>query len=134
VSTAGVVTGDFDRDGRVDLVMTSPESSRPYLFRNVTSVTGKWLEVVPVREVGGRTLTVYGARVEVTYRLSDGTQRTTVRSSGTQSESVFSSSDPRSWFGVGDNDTVSVRVTFPSGVTRVWEDVATSQRVILSEQ
>jgi hypothetical protein len=134
VTTASVVTGDFDRDGRVDMVMTSPETTRPYLFRNVTPKTGRWLEVVPVREVAGRSLTVHGARVEVTYLLADGTKRTAIRYSGTQSESVFSSSDARSWFGVGDNETVTIRITFPGGTSRVWENVTTSQRVKLSER
>lgn len=117
VNTASVVSGDFDRDGRVDLVICSAETGRPYLFLNRGPSLGNWLEVTPVTEKDGRTVPVYGARVEVTYPVGTST-RTAVRYSGTQSQSYYSNSGPTSRFGVGAATSVRVTVRFPDGTVR----------------
>lgn len=129
VHTASVASGDFDRDGRVDLVISSAEVRRPFLYLNRGETAGNWLEVIPVRQVGGAVVPVFGARIEVTYQLADGSSKTALRYSGTQSQSYYSNSSAASRFGVGTNATVSIKVRFPDGTTRTLDSQETNQVV-----
>jgi hypothetical protein len=115
LSSETVASGDFDRDGLTDLVISSAAVARPMLFLNRGVSAGNWLEITPVRELNGRKVPVVGARVEVSYRLDDGSIRTAVRYSGTQSQSYYANSSPTTRFGVGKDATVTVRVRFPDG-------------------
>jgi hypothetical protein len=132
VHTASVASGDFDRDGRVDLVISSAEARRPFLYLNRGEAEGNWLEIIPVRQVGGAVVPVFGARIEVTYRLADGSSKTALRYSGTQSQSYYSNSSAASRFGVGTNATVNIKVRFPDGTTRTLDRQETNQVVTVA--
>jgi hypothetical protein len=132
IATLSVATGDFDRDGRADLVVGTLELGRPLLYLNRGATKGNWLEIVPVREVDGRRVEVFGARIEVTYALVDGRTRTALRYSGTQSQSYYSNSGPASWFGVGSSDRVQITIRWPDGNERTWRDHPVNQRLELA--
>jgi hypothetical protein len=129
--TDSVAAGDFNRDGLVDLVIGSPSVSQPLLMLNRSRSVGRWLEVSPVRKSGARSVPVVGARIEVTYRLDDGSTRTAVRYSGTQSQSYYSNSSTVTRFGVGENSRVKVSVRFPDGGVSVVDEQATDRTVVI---
>ncbi len=142
-STGGLVVGDFDRDGRIDIVTASGERTVPYLLRNTTNKTGNWIEITAARGTaglseagngsGGATVAVFGARVVVSYTDGEGKKRKIMRVSGTQSQSYFSNSSSQLWFGVGDAEKVDVSIDFPDGSQKRWENLPTSRSHTLSQ-
>jgi hypothetical protein len=124
------LTGDFDNDGRVDLLerfdsgpLTSPEGV--VLWRN-TVAGGNWLKFKTRGTVSNRD--GFGTRVEVT--TSNLHQRQWVRS-GT---GYLSQHDPRVHFGLGTNTVADVvRVTWPLGQVQYLTNVAANQIVELVE-
>lgn len=108
----GCSVGDFDNDGRADLLLT--ENGGPArLLRNVTAGREHWLGVRLRGARGNRN--AYGA--EVRLRAGGVTQRRWVRSGG----SYLSHSDVRSLFGVpGAAGVGTLEVRWPSqSVSRV---------------
>jgi hypothetical protein len=106
----GIASGDFNNDGRPDLLVVDYEG-RPLLLRNDTANSNHWL-VVDLRAAGnnGRA---YGARVEV----KAGGRRWVGQVS--PASSYLSSSDPRVHFGLGGATSIdAVTVTWPDGQTR----------------
>ncbi len=122
--TGGVVVGDFDRDGRIDLVLASGFQAKPVLYRNTSTTVGNWLEITPTSD-GDRTA-VWGARVSVKTG-----NRTIERISGSQSQSYMSNGTAKLWFGVGDAETVDITVRYVDGRVRVYENVRTNQSLRL---
>ena len=122
--------GDFDNDGRVDVLerydtgpFTSPEGV--VLMRN-TVAGGNWLKFKTRGTVSNRD--GFGARIEVTANSEH--QRQWVRS-GT---GYVSHSDTRVHFGLGTNTAADVvRVTWPLGQVQHLTNVAANQIVELIE-
>ncbi len=105
----GLARGDFDEDGRPDLLLC--ENSGPArLLRNATADTNHWLGI---RLAGrGKNREAFGA--EVRLKAGGTEQRRWVHSGG----SYLSESDPRLLFGLGSAARVDeVRITWPSGAT-----------------
>tara|TARA_R110002094_G_C4910135_1_gene210895 strand:+ start:62 stop:1924 length:1863 start_codon:yes stop_codon:yes gene_type:complete len=124
------VTGDFDDDGRVDILerfdtgpIVSPEGV--VLLRN-TVAGGNWMKFKTRGTVSNRD--GYGTRIEVT--TSSLHQRQYVRS-GT---GYLSHHDTRVHFGLGADTVVDVvRVTWPLGQVQYLTNVAANQIVELVE-
>lgn len=118
----GLATGDFDDDGRVDVLITNT-NDRVTLLRNVSTEAGRWLGISLVGPP--ENAFAIGARVEITY--GEATQSAEVRSGG----SFQSQSDLRLHFGLGDwSGPVRATVYWPDGsrqqettegVDRYWE-------------
>jgi hypothetical protein len=120
----GLALGDFDNDGRPDLLVT-PIAGRARLYRNIAQ-GGRWLGVRAVDpRYGGRD--AYGAAVRVT---AGGKTLTQVVQ---PAHSYLCSSDPRLLFGLGEAATVDrIEVTWPDGKMERWPGGAVDRWVELS--
>jgi enediyne biosynthesis protein E4 len=112
----GLAYGDFDRDGDVDLLMTT-NNGPAVLFRNDQSSGHRSLRFRLVGTKSNRD--AIGATVRIFH---GGTSQTRVVKSGS---SYLSQSELPVTFGVGKQDRVErVVVTWPSGRTDEFKDVA----------
>jgi hypothetical protein len=108
----GLVWGDFDGDGRIDLVVTSVAGSARF-YRNVAPRKGHWLMVRALDPALRRD--AYGAIVTV----EAGGRRWVGMVNPAQS--YLSSGDPRAHFGLGDATHVDqIGVAWPDGLSEVF--------------
>ncbi len=105
----GLAVGDYDNDGRVDLLVVDSEG-RPLLLHNEVKTAAHWLEV---RLIGAKSnRDGYGA--VVTAQVSGRRLTRLCRADG----SYMSSSDRRVHFGLGDAETLeALTIRWPSGRT-----------------
>ena len=115
----GLACGDFDRDGDVDILITT-NNGPPVLFRNDVAPGNR---SVRFRLVGTKSnRDAIGASVRV---LHGGTSQTRTVKSGS---SYLSQSELPVTFGVGPRDRVDrVVITWPNGATQEFKDVATGR-------
>jgi hypothetical protein len=106
----GCARGDFDNDGRPDLLLC-PNGDRTRLLRNVSPDDAGWLGVRLVGRAGNRN--GYGAEVRLT--AGGRTQRRWIRSGG----SYLSHSDTRALFGLGGATPDRIEVRWPGGQVSV---------------
>jgi hypothetical protein len=103
----GLVWGDFDDDGGVDLATTAVVGPARF-YRNIATKHGHWL-IVRARDPA-RKRDAYGAVVRF---KADGRQRIGLINPG---QSYLCSGDPRAHFGLGAIDRVEeIRVDWPDG-------------------
>jgi hypothetical protein len=122
----GLVSGDIDNDGKLDLLVTCIDAPAR-LYRNVSQTGGHWLTVRVVDPAaGGRD--AYGARIIVT---AAGKTRMNVAA---PTEAIFCSGDPRVHFGLGQAASVErVQVTWPDGVTEQFPGQTVDQFITLAK-
>ena len=121
----GACRGDFDNDGKMDVLLI-PCTGPPRLLRNETPTNHHWLSVKLVGASSNRD--GYGAVVRVE---SGGVKQTAVARSGS---SYLSANDNRLFFGLGDRakvDRLSVR--WPSGREESWAAPSIDRIVTLTE-
>ena len=122
----GAAFGDFDNDGRVDVVVTALNAPAK-LFRNTTAHAGHWLAIKLVGTQSNRD--GLGARLVVT--TADGTK---LYNHATTSVGYASSSEKLVRFGLGARDHVnSIVVYWPSGKVQQVENVAGDRIVEIKE-
>jgi len=121
----GLVSGDIDNDGDLDLLVTNNGQTAD-LLRNDGAGAGNALLV---RGIGSRSnRDAVGAR----FRLSSG-GRTQIRVVKAGS-SYLGQSDLRQHFGLGDSRSAErLEVLWPSGRTEVLQNVATNQIITIRE-
>lgn len=125
ISARGAAFGDYDDDGRVD-VLINPVNSVPELLHNESVGTGNWIKIKTVGVKSNRS--GIGARVRCV--TDDGAQIDEVRSGG----SYYSQNDLRVHFGVGKATKVkSLEITWPSGAIDTLRDVNVNQTVVVKE-
>jgi hypothetical protein len=120
----GVVAFDYDRDGDVDLFVTSNQGPSR-LYRNDGGNESNWLTV----KLRGRAPNseAIGARVRVT---SNGTTQLRELHAG----SNFVSQDPaEAHFGLGPIRSVTLEVVWPDGARSVHDPVAANQLLVLEQ-
>lgn len=121
----GLASGDFDNDGRVDVLVVDYEGE-PLLLRNVSQTPHHWIKF-DLRSDGLNRF-AYGAKV--TARAG----RQVWVAHVSPASSYLSSSDPRIHFGLGNVtrlDTVTIR--WGSGKTEVLRNVACDRIVMVKE-
>jgi len=115
----GVIQGDYDNDGDIDLLITN-NGARPQLLRNESASGSHWISLSLHDESLHRD--ALGARVEVV--TSDRTFRRTLR----PQSGYLGSNDPRMHIGVGKASRIDrVIVTWPDGTKRQFSAPATDQ-------
>jgi hypothetical protein len=102
----GAAFGDFDNDGRVDVVITRL-GERPVLLRNVTESGNRWLGLKLIGKSSNRD----GIGAVVHIRTAAGEQWNQV----TTSVGYASSSDVRVHFGLGAETHAAIEIRWPSG-------------------
>jgi hypothetical protein len=111
----GLVWGDFDDDGRVDLLVTAVAGPARF-FRNVAPRRGHWLLVrardgALKRDAYGAVVTVYAGGRKWLGMINP-------------AQSYLCSGDPRAHFGLGDVRVVErIRVDWPDGLSETFSDV-----------
>ena len=114
----GLAVGDFDNDGRLDLLITSLDEP-PELLRN-DGAAGSWLTIVC--EAPGGTAIPIGTKVTVT---AGGRKLSRDISAG---DSYASNHDPRAHFGLGRAEVADeVQVRWPDGTRTVRKSVRARQ-------
>jgi hypothetical protein len=114
----GLAVGDFDNDGRLDLLFSHVDGP-PSLLRN-ESDGGAWLTVICEDAHGGTN----PVGTEVRIRAGGRTQWRDIASG----DSYLSSHDPRPHFGLGPVEGVDeVDVRWPDGTHSVRRDVKARQ-------
>jgi hypothetical protein len=122
--TRGLAFGDFDNDGRVDLVTNTLDNTLR-LYRNIAPTHGNhWLIVralVGKRDALGAQVTIKsGSRTWTRLILA--------------SYSYASSSDPRAHFGLGKIDHIdSLEVIWPDGQTEQFDVPAVDRQLTIDE-
>jgi enediyne biosynthesis protein E4 len=126
-SGRGVAFGDFDNDGRIDIVVSHVDlKGTPVLLRNVTENGNHWLGVSlkptlsPVEPVGAvvRVTAGGGTQVRVFQRA----------------QSYLSQNDPRLHFGLGKATRVeTLEIRWPSGVVQTLRDVPADRYLTVTE-
>lgn len=121
----GAAFGDFDRDGRIDAVVTRL-NERPLLLRNVTARENHWLNF----QLTGRASNRDGIGARILLTGSSGPQV----NHATSAVGYASSSDNLVHFGLG-RDTVvpQVEIEWPSGRKQLLRNVAADQVVTVVE-
>jgi hypothetical protein len=115
----GLAVGDFDRDGDVDLLMTT-NNGPAVLFRNDQRSGNRSLRVRLVGTTSNRD--AIGANVRIVH---GGTSQSRMVKSGS---SYLSQSELPITFGVGTRDRVDrMVVTWPNGKTEDFTNVATGK-------
>jgi enediyne biosynthesis protein E4 len=103
----GLAVGDYDNDGRVDILLVDSEGS-PLLLHNEGKTSGHWLGLHLVGKKSNRS----GLGALITATLSDGTKR--VRHCHTDG-SYMSASDVRVHLGLGTTSVTDLTIRWPSG-------------------
>jgi enediyne biosynthesis protein E4 len=122
----GLATGDYDNDGKVDVLIVDSEG-KPLLLHNEGGPAHHWLGVQLVgtksnRDGYGATVTLKTAGGKMLYRHchADG--------------SYMSSSDPRVHFGLGTEEKVeSLTVRWPSGRTETFDAPTVDRYMVIEE-
>ena len=124
-SSRGVAAGDYDNDGRLDLIVIEL-NDRPTLLHNRTANGNHWLRLRLAGSKSNRD--AIGARVLVT--AAGRTQVAEVRSGG----SYLSHHDLRLHFGLGPAARVErLEIRWPSGDVELLENLAADQFYVVSE-
>jgi hypothetical protein len=123
-SHRGLAVGDFDNDGRLDLLITALDSP-PALLRN-EGPAGSWLTVIAETAAGAAA--AIGTEVTVTAG-----GRTTTRDIAS-GDSYLSTHDPRTHFGLGAAETADeVAVRWPDGTRTVRKNVRARQFLVVKK-
>jgi hypothetical protein len=121
----GAAFGDFDRDGRMDVVVTRLNES-PLILRNRSRVEGHWIALRLMGKKSNRD--GIGARVHV--MASSGEQWNRV----TTSVGYAGSSDRVVHFGLGNAGRITaIEIDWPSGLRQILRDVAADRNLVIEE-
>jgi hypothetical protein len=122
----GAALGDFDNDGRLDVVVTVLNGEAK-LFHNVSENGNHWIQF----QLTGTKSNRMGIGAELKLTGDDGRVQ---YNEATTSTGYAASSDPRVHFGLGTSKRVrEVEIKWPSGARQVLRDLAADRVVAVEE-
>lgn len=127
----GVISGDFNNDGRLDLFLMNLGVQRGLsgvarLFINTLERDNNWLTVRPIGVISNRD----GIGARITLKTASATQIREIRAGGSQ----MSQSMTPAHFGLGSANTVEVlQIRWPSGIVQKLMDVPANQIITIRE-
>ncbi len=120
----GLAIGDFDNDGRVDLLYIDSQTG-PILLHNQSPNVGHWL----LCRLEGTKSNRDGIGALVTFEVSG---KKYLRNCATDG-SYLSASDRRVHIGMGSSTSADITVKWPSGGTSTYKNVSSDRVVTLKE-
>jgi enediyne biosynthesis protein E4 len=123
----GLALGDFDNDGRVDILISNNDGT-PLLLKNHAGAQNHWLGVKLV----GRTCNRDAVGARITYQAGERTRSRMKVGGG----SFLSAHDPRMVLGLGANakiDWLEVRWPLPGGATERFTNLPLNRYITLVE-
>jgi hypothetical protein len=121
----GLATGDFNNDGRLDVLATS-QNGPAQLFENMGRSQNHWASFKMVGTKSNRD----GAHAQLTLKAKGARQTATVRAGS----SYLSSSDRRVYFGLGKATKIEeVTVQWPSGARDVLKNLSADSFYTVTE-
>lgn len=125
-SSRGAAFGDFDNDGRIDVVIVNMDDTLT-LLHNITRNSNHWLTV---RTIGSRS-NRDGIGTRLRLWAGSRAQLREVKTGG----SFASASDPRVHFGLGATETIDrLEVNWPSGKKQTFTNVPVDHFVVIHEE
>ncbi len=122
----GLAYGDFDNDGRVDLVVTALGAPVSVL-RNVTETHNHWILLKLVGTKSNRM----GIGAQIRLTTGDGRR---LYNEVTTSTGYAASSDPRVHFGLGSSREIrEIEIRWPSGTRQLLSNVAADRLMVVTE-
>lgn len=122
----GVVTGDYDADGDLDLFIVN-SGAKPTLLRNDGGNRQHWLQIRTVGTVSNRD------GVGTVVRVSAGELHQIQQV--TAGDSYLSQSSPDVEFGLAHHEKVDrIVIQWPSGIVQTLTDVQVNQRIVIEEK
>jgi hypothetical protein len=122
----GVAFGDFDNDGKIDMVVTVLNGP-VQLFHNVSTNENHWILLKLVGKKSNRM--GLGAQIKVT--TPDGSSQW---NEATTAVGYAAASDSRVHFGLGQNKHIAqIEIRWPSGIRQELHDVAVDQILTVEE-
>ncbi len=120
-ATIGAACGDFNRDGKMDLLV-GDHGSGYRLLQNVTVTDNQWIQFVPY---GGMTVNRDAIGTVLIVTREDGLRSRHRVFSG---DAIGSGSERLIHVGVGTSSTVDVQVIWPDGVQQLLPNMPAAQR------
>ncbi len=121
----GVAFGDYDNDGDLDLIIANLNGS-PRLLRADRRDSNHW--IMFRLEAKGGTRDAIGSRLRI--ECSGLTQIWEIK----RAVGIYSASDPRAHFGLGECDAVEhLQVRWPDGTTQAFEKVPADRHYLLRQ-
>jgi hypothetical protein len=123
-SSRGLAVGDLDNDGDLDIVIVNLDGT-PSILRNDGGNARHWLTL----KLHGTASNRFGIGARVEARAGSLVQTAEATTSG----SIFSASDPRVHFGLGDATQADIEIRWPSGGVQTLKGVPADQIVEVDE-
>ncbi|MEO1050141.1 MAG: CRTAC1 family protein [Bacteroidota bacterium] len=128
-NTWGVSAGDYNNDGRIDLLVSNKTGyirggDVNFLYRNDSDNGYNWLTIECVGEKSNRS--GIGARIKLTAKI-DGKNVTQYREIGANA-TFLGNNDIRAHFGLKKSKTIdSIEITWPSGQVDTYQKIKVNQ-------
>jgi hypothetical protein len=124
-SSRGLAVGDLDNDGDLDVVIVNMDGT-PSVLRNDGGNARHWLTVA----LHGTASNRFGIGARVVARTGSLVQTVEATTAG----SIFSASDSRVHFGLGDKITADLEIRWPSGKVQMLLGVSGDRVVDVDEE